>query len=364
MDKVFFVDLAEFTLADSEGKSTQWVHAMPLGKFKHPLHGMIEFTAERVQRFASNVLNRVRGIDLAIDYGHNSGGEAAGWIQAAEARDNGLWLLVEWTKEAAERIRNREFRYFSPEFADEWADAKGNKFKDVLFGGGLTNRPFLKDLVPVVMSELEEEDVDNKEENMDFMERLRQTLGLDEDATEDEILAAAVPPKEEEAGSDSEEEEEETSSLASLIETDPHVKALADEVAELRAENRLARVTNRVADWTKNAKGKYALSEPAAKMAKSILLSVDKKTGDEISELIGEILSKGVVPLGETNSKTRSASSGESATALFDKRMSEIQEANPDMSAAEAYSEAFRDEELFEAYRREVTKVSTMEEDD
>jgi hypothetical protein len=126
-----------------------WIHALALGKFNHPTHGEIEITPERVERFADNVNNRVRGIDIDIDYDHKAKDTAAaGWVRAAQSRDDGLWLQVDWTDRAKAAIKSKEYRYFSPEYRDEW-----NEHKDVLFGGGLTNRPFLKDLVPLNLSE-------------------------------------------------------------------------------------------------------------------------------------------------------------------------------------------------------------------
>jgi phage I-like protein len=64
------------------------------------------------------------GLPLPIDYEHQtlnaaSNGQpapAAGWIEALQARDDGLWGQVAWTPRAAERIAQREYRYLSPVF--------------------------------------------------------------------------------------------------------------------------------------------------------------------------------------------------------------------------------------------------------
>ena len=128
---------------------------MPLGKYSHPIYGEIDITPDKVQRFANNVNNRIRTTELDIDYDHKEyNGEAAGWVKQAEPRENGLWILVEWTAKAWEAIKSKAYRYFSPEFDDEWSDPKtGEKYTDVLFGGGITNRPFLKDILPLNLSE-------------------------------------------------------------------------------------------------------------------------------------------------------------------------------------------------------------------
>ena len=133
-----------------------WLHAVPLGEFHHPVYGRLVFTRERLQRFADNIRRRIRGIDLAIDYEHGQdlakGRRAAGWIVGAEVRADGLWLLARFTDEARREIHAGHWRYLSPDYQDEWTDARGQRWRDVLFGAALTNRPFLKELAPIAPS--------------------------------------------------------------------------------------------------------------------------------------------------------------------------------------------------------------------
>jgi hypothetical protein len=150
----YLVDLRGVQFDDAA--SSTWVHALSLGSFYHPIHGEIKVTPERISRFAKNLTDRIRGIDTAIDYDHRAhGGDAAGWVRKAEPRSDGLWVFVEWTKSAYAKIKEGAYRYFSPEFVDEWEHPETRvKFQDVLLGGGITNRPFLKNLVPINMTEI------------------------------------------------------------------------------------------------------------------------------------------------------------------------------------------------------------------
>jgi hypothetical protein len=189
----FLTNIEGITLA--EGTNSSWVHAMSIGTKKHPVFGDISFTPERIKRFADNVNNRVRGVDPDIDYDHKAKiDEAAGWVKQAEARSDGLWLFVEWTKTAVDKIKEKAYKYFSPTFTDEWEDAAGVKHTDVVFGGALTNRPFLKDLVPVNLSELVGDPpvVPNQPKEGEGMDPklLRQMLKLAEDATDEQVQAA------------------------------------------------------------------------------------------------------------------------------------------------------------------------------
>jgi len=149
----YWVDLKSRQLGE-----TSWIHALPIGEYEHPVYGKMSFTPEKVNNFALSVKQKTRGTELDIDYDHKTdpakGNKAAGWVKDAEVRSDGLYLNVDWTNEAASAIKAGEYRYFSPEFDDEWTDPQGTKHTDVVFGGGLTNRPFLKDLCPVNLSEV------------------------------------------------------------------------------------------------------------------------------------------------------------------------------------------------------------------
>jgi Mu-like prophage I protein len=149
----YWVDMQSSKLGE-----TSWIHALPVGKYEHPVYGQMDFTPEKISNFALSVKTKVRGVDLDIDYDHKQdpakGSKAAGWVRDAEARADGLYLNVDWTDDATKALAAKEYRYFSPEFDDEWTDGAGSKHTDVLFGGALTNRPFLKDLMPVNLSEV------------------------------------------------------------------------------------------------------------------------------------------------------------------------------------------------------------------
>jgi hypothetical protein len=148
------IDLGGVRLAQDR---PTWLHAFPLGRYVHPIHGELLFTRERLQAMADGVNSGIRGITPALDFDHREdrakGGKAAGWITAAEVRPDGLWIAVEWTAEAQAEVRAGAWRYLSPEFAD-WTDPRtGVRHRDVLLGAALTNRPFLRDLAPVAACE-------------------------------------------------------------------------------------------------------------------------------------------------------------------------------------------------------------------
>ena len=313
------------TVKFDEGTDQSWMQAMPLGEYDHPVYGKIAFTAERIQRFADNVNKGVRGTELDIDYDHKAKtDEAAGWVKKAEARPDGLWILVEWTKTAAQKIREKAYRYFSPEFHDTWTHPKDKvEFKDVLFGGGITNRPFLKDILPLNLSEAFEKANDTNHEGVqmpDILKGVKEKLGLPEDATDEQVLVAldkkqeavvTEPPKE----TVTEPEKELVTSgapqlseeIKKLSESNPIVKHLMDvieaqgtQLQDNSKQLKEAAVAASVKSLSDKATEKgYALTPVASEALSKVLSEVDSTVGAAVVQLTDKHIDAGLVKLGE-----------------------------------------------------------------
>lgn len=168
---------------------------------------------------------RVRGIDLAFDYYHDSNEDASGWVKDLQLRENGqeLWAMVDWTPKATQKLSDRELRYFSPDFAFEWQDPEtGVAFNNVLFGGGLTNRPFVKEMQAIVAAEF-------KPKEGEFM-------------TELEKVQAALKLAEEKIVKQGEDNKTLEAKMADMVpapkdgEETSEVDALKKQIAELQAQ--------------------------------------------------------------------------------------------------------------------------------
>ncbi len=138
------------------------VQILRVGKFKHPNYGNFEVTSAVLSEMVKNFNARVRGQDICFDYYHENMKDASGWLKTLELRENGteLWATdVDWTPTAAKKLADKELRYFSPEFAFRWEEPESGKiFKNVLLGGGLTNRPFVKEMKAITADESNEGD--------------------------------------------------------------------------------------------------------------------------------------------------------------------------------------------------------------
>ncbi len=166
------------------------VQVLRTGKFNHPKYGAFEITPLILAELKASFDSKIYGVDSAIDYFHESDKVAAGWFTELTLKEDGteLWGTVDWTPTAAKKLSDRELRYFSPDFAFKWTDPEKNvTFSNVLFGGGLTNRPFVKEMKAIVADE-------SQGENMTDLEKAQaqvKQLSEDKAACEKKMLAMA-----------------------------------------------------------------------------------------------------------------------------------------------------------------------------
>jgi phage I-like protein len=129
------------------------IQILRLGTFQHPRIGSLVITSEMLQRMAENFQNKVRGIDISVDYKHDSEDIAAGWFREVYLNEDGnqLWAKVEWTPRGLKKLAEKEFRYVSADFHLNYRDNEtGEAFGPTLFGAGLTNRPVIKRMEPAI----------------------------------------------------------------------------------------------------------------------------------------------------------------------------------------------------------------------
>lgn len=174
------------------------IQILRTGDFEHPVYGEIKITGDVLEKMVENFNNNVRGIDISIDYTHdNENGEspAAFWIKSLEIRDkdNGkaLFALGEYTETGLNKIRENEYKYSSADFCMDYVDESGKHHPYVLRGGTLTNRPFIKNMSSIKLSEKNKEKGMTKEE---MLASLKNAYNIDFEAVsgEKEVLAKRV----------------------------------------------------------------------------------------------------------------------------------------------------------------------------
>lgn len=364
----FLIDIGGKVFDDTQ---PQWIDAFPFGTYDHPIYGTIEMNAEKAAEFVNNIKNNVRGQDLDIDYDHKKRtDEAAGWVKDARVGPTGLQVAVQWTKTAAQKIKEKAYRYFSPEYADEWKNpTTGVKHKNVMFGGGITNRPFLKGIAPINMSEVFDS-VQKEGVGMD-PKRIRELLGLSEDASDTDVEAALKakndppqndPPQNEPpapptapTGQLSED------ALKQLAETNPVIKSLMErqaqqerQLAEQQAVIRLGEINTQLTEANDVAKAKHRSIPPAVlDEVRGIMVGAPKQLSDQFGAALKKLAEVGFVELGE-----RGRSGGDSQTTTASKRFAEevdkVLKSNNKLTYADAVELVSKEnEQLFDEYREE-----------
>lgn len=361
----YLIDLNVLKFDDST--NTTWVHALPLGSYNHPVYGKIEIDSTRANKFAKSVKEKTRGIECSINYDHNNEAEASGWVKDAEARGDGLWLQVDFVKDAADKIKDKKYRYFSVEFDDQWEDSQGNKHEDVIFGGALTNRPFMKNLTPINLSDayvsnafdlvatVTGQDVDSLKGG---------EKGMNEDDLKKIIEGVAAKLAE---GNDKNKDEpkptlglEEIEDLKKLAEENHLVKGLIQHfeaqglsLAETSKKLRETTVKARMSEFDKGSK--LVLTPTARKLTEEILLSVDVELADKIWTLLNEFRRSQtfMVELGERSGASVRYGTDKSAGSKFNDLTNEL--VGKGVSYADAVSQVSRDNpELYNEYRIEM----------
>jgi hypothetical protein len=150
-----------------EGESSRYVTKGLIfavaGKFVHPWFGEVDLSEPVLRELKRNFDKRVLGTDVAIDERHDRG-RAMGWVKdvthpkkvSLNGKDyTALLGDVEWTAEGRKLLEDKIYKYFSPEFGTYTEPDGKTQHNNVLLGGALTNRPFLKMMPSVKFSDQE-----------------------------------------------------------------------------------------------------------------------------------------------------------------------------------------------------------------
>lgn len=378
----FAVDLEPLKFNDEENRVSE-VQIMPFGRYQHPVHGELVFDSTRAEQFAYNINNRVRRTDLDIDYDHKKyDGRAAGWIKHGTVRPDGLYATIEWTEPAYQSLKKGEYRYFSPEFMFNWTDPKDNvTYENVLSGGALTNRPFLKDIKPINLGEIEMDEL---------LQALRQRYQLSDDASAEDIVAEVtkdeVPKAEDAVISHNQDtgaveisipgvngtvtytpepvmaDEGEDDELVKLAEDNPAIQRMLDEreadrkrIANLERANRFSEVNEKL---TQLSTDDVRYAPVVLDEARKIAVELNDDARSSLFSLLDTILKDGIVDLTESRSGVDPSASADGIVDEAHNRIMALSE-EKNISYRQAAKVYFSDHDSYEEYRSSVKGVDS-----
>jgi len=192
--------LNRFTISAQDG----WTLLAPHGDHPHP-DGLQRVNADAVSRMLA-AWDADGRPEIPIDFDHRTytrtdDTESAGWIQALEARANGLYGRVRWTDAGEAALQGGRYRQLSPTWLVRTADSMDHGATRVvapvkLLNVALTNQPNIQGL-PMLSNSQRASAPNPKTETV--MNDVYKALGLKDGATEQEAAKAVADLKAREA---------------------------------------------------------------------------------------------------------------------------------------------------------------------
>lgn len=167
---------------------------VPVGYFPNHPDGAHEVTAANIREMFGNFMKSTK--TLLFDYEHRSlygDTKAAGWSELLEARGDGLYVKSpDWTPVAAEMVKTKTYRFFSPAYQLAAKDVNGKSIGARIDHIALTNRPVFETEIDFIRNtKTEESEMFTKED----LPALRVKYGLPETADEAAIKEAILNGK-------------------------------------------------------------------------------------------------------------------------------------------------------------------------
>lgn len=166
------------------GGAPEIISVLPLGLVKSQ-KGDFVVDEESLEAMKAQIAKR--GVDVVVDYEHQTlTGErapAAGWVKDLFLDAGAIKARVDWTPAAKEYLANKEYRYLSPVIQVRKSDSKAMGLHSL----ALTNTPAIEGMTPIVNKSSFEGGLNTME---DLIKKLKELLGLGEDAPGEQVLEA------------------------------------------------------------------------------------------------------------------------------------------------------------------------------
>lgn len=123
---------------------------VPTGTWNHPKHGPFVIDASVLSDMVANFNANLPGPEIPfqfVEHQRSDSSGAYGWIDSLRIADDGLWASIRLTDIGLDILRNRRFRFLSPEMAVgklRYPDELGGRHANVLSCVSPTNSPLFR----------------------------------------------------------------------------------------------------------------------------------------------------------------------------------------------------------------------------
>jgi len=147
-----YVDLNKVA-SENGGNVPDEIQVLPAGEFMTMPYGPMQITPEVFDVMIANFTAGVRA-GVPVDTDHD-GGEANGWFsELINKGDAGMWAKVDWNSLGKERLADKRYKFFSPEWSFDFVDPLNSTHHGAaLIAGSLTNRPLFRTMERLVANE-------------------------------------------------------------------------------------------------------------------------------------------------------------------------------------------------------------------
>jgi len=320
--------LSSFELAEKDKPID--IQGLKKGKFRHPWWGVLTFNDEFFNNLISNFERNVPQEEISFDFQHRPDWGAAAWVKKLFIKDDAFMASVFLTEKGRESIKKKEFKYFSLEYTDNYTDYVFDEEVDedgetveretkvsygpALLGGGLTNRPFIKGMKPVSLSEAGEEVVleeifEDKEVNEEMKKKLEDLEKEQKKLTEQ--IKKLAEAKDEESEAKTKELQDKLNGVEEDLKTFKEAdektrkKEKDRELEEKKEKDRKLKEMEKAKDKKlQEAEGKVKelsdrldkMGESVKKLMKSNEILEEDKVEMEVKAKLGEIKKLGIFP--------------------------------------------------------------------
>jgi len=249
----------------------------------HPFYGKILIDEKYFNNVIRNFENNVRKDEIPINLEHDRTAAQA-WIKKVYSKWDELWADIELTKNGADNLNGKHYKYFSAELSDKYQDPDTMKrFENVLVGGALTNYPYFNGMDKIVASDPSEETKTNtilstKNETVMLKDLLlkfssKEALSFDEKVELTKTFSEATEDEKKELQAETE---------ATLNKySDPEKEAMKEELAQAKAGKRFSEIVQKFS--TIHAFNQEAEEEKVG--AEKVLKAFSKLDDEEVEEV-------------------------------------------------------------------------------
>ena len=159
------------------------IQVLKTGTFFDPRYGKFTITRKLFSEMISNFKKNTIKKEVSLDYIHAAEDKAAAWFKDLYEKDvdgvSGLFAKVELTGSGKCSLSEKDFKYVSADFDPKWKDnEKGEVHGCVLEGAALTNRPVIKGMQSIQLSEVEVKEGEDSNDDIPYDEMKKQFTEL------------------------------------------------------------------------------------------------------------------------------------------------------------------------------------------